>query len=293
VPLFGSRRPDSGSGSEGIEIPPQPQGGFRGRLRVSGRAWLDAAGAVVPPIMASGFPLAKMVGDGRVADARAFLQFLKDEGVWFVRTLSAWNGTSIKANQFSPAYGLAWMEDLLQIAQEIGIYVMPVGVVDSDVFKIDWPAHLQTLGQYCYFYEMPMESGQEIPHSSQDQKASEWVKAYKPPSGVVYCEASVHGSSDTSTAFTGGSFICTHVLRDVPQVERHRTVAAVFRPFNKAFVSMEPDRNMDPKTWGDVARECVKQEMGLTYHAASVRDGQIPTGKDLEALRAMVAGMHG
>ena len=57
--------------------------------------------------MASGFPLAKMVGDGREADARAFLQFLKDEGVWFVRTLSAWNGTSIKANQFTPADGLA------------------------------------------------------------------------------------------------------------------------------------------------------------------------------------------
>jgi hypothetical protein len=56
---------------------------------------------------------------------------------------------------------------------------------------------------------------------------------------------------------------------------------------------MEPDRDMDAATWGNVARECVKQEFGLTFHAASVRDGQIPTGKDLEALRAMVAGMHG
>ena len=106
---------------------------------------------------------------------------------------------------------------LLEIAREIGIYVMPVGVVDSAVFTIDWPAHLQARsGTQCDAAEMPMESGQEIPHSSQDPKASEWVKAYKPPSGVVYCEASVHGSSDTSTAFSGGSFICTHVLRDVP-----------------------------------------------------------------------------
>jgi hypothetical protein len=79
----------------------------------------------------------------------------------------------------------------------------------------------------------------------------------------------------------------------VPQVERHRYVAGTFRPFNKAYVSMEPDRNMDPATWNAVARECVKQEMSLTFHAASVRDGQIPTGKDLEALRAMVAGMKG
>lgn len=247
------------------------------------------------------FPLAGMVAHGRRGEVTAFLDWMAREGFTGGRILSCWGYTGNHALRFTPAEGLAAMAETLQLFRDRGLYGMPVGVVDStkydeegdQAWNIDWPGHLARLGDICYRGGMPMEGGQEIPHETQHDDAGAWVTNYRPPPDVLYCEASVHAANDCSKDFADGAFICSHVKRNVDQIERHNLVADTFYPFNKPYISMEPQKDLQPAVWYEVGRTCRAREMGLAFHGAAVLYGQVPTGTELEGARQMLRGLKG
>lgn len=243
------------------------------------------------------FPAAGLVAHGREGEVIAFADWMVREGITGCRLLSCWGYSGNESLRFTPDEGLKAMPRTLQIFRERGRYAMPVGVVDSEKFgKTDegyWPRVLHELGNICAQAGMPLEGGQEIPHETQDDEAANWVTAYRPPAGVLYCEGSVHAANDCSKALADGGFICTHVLRKVDQVVRHNKVADTFYPMGKPYISMEPDKGMDQATWYNVGRTCRAREMGLAFHGAAVLYGQVPTGAELEGARAMLRGLRG
>jgi hypothetical protein len=166
--------------------------------------------------------------------------------------------------------------------------------VDSTYFGVNWSMHLSEVGKICA--DAPnaiLIGGQELPHTTQDDSAVNWVIDYRPPRGVLYCEGSVHAENDASRALAGGDFISTHVLRGVNQADRHQLVAQAFRGMAKPIVSMEPEREgTTPQDWYDLATACLAVEMWLTWHSLAGLEGKVPTGLELENARAMVGGMR-
>lgn len=269
-------------------------------MRAVGRAIHNDQGPVLSAWVTA-FPLVGLVAHGREHEAIAFLDWMVAEGFTGGRCLSCWGYTGNHALRFTPGEGIAALPRTLELARDRGLYLMPVAVVDSTKYDeegdkawdIDWPAHLRKVGDICAAAFMPMEGGQEIPHETQHDDAGDWVCAYRPPAGVLYCEASVHAANDCSKAFADGAFICTHVLRNTDQVKRHNQVADTFYPMNKPYISMEPDKAMDQATWYNVGRTCRSREMGLTFHHQDVSYGKVPTGAALECARAMLRGLRG
>jgi len=239
------------------------------------------------------FPLAGLVAHGREGDVIRFLDWMQGEGFTGGRVLSCWGYTGNESLRFTPQEGLAALPRTLELFKERGMYGMPVGLVDTTKWNIDWPAHLRKVGDICAAAGMPLESAQEVPHETQHDDAGDWATAYKPPAGVLYCQGSVHAANDCSKALAGGGFICSHVLRKVDQVPRHHKVADTFHPMGKPFISMEPDKGMDVATWYNVGKTCRSREMGCCFHGSGVLYGQVPTGQELDGARAMLRGLRG
>lgn len=268
------------------------------RIHISGTRFVNADGSIFHWRGATAFRLVEQVAHGREADAVAYLDWAKSNGVTVVRVLTM----ARHLFELTPADGVAALPRLLTLAAARGVHVEVVALADTAEYDLDTAgidAHVAAVGKIAAAHpnallEIANEPFHHTQHTSLHDRATLARLASLIPDEVVVA----YGSDKPETS-GGGDYVTVHMPRGgAPwnHVVALAAGAALVSSYQRPVVSDEPigvaaeaargRRDNSPERMRAAALLTRMTGMHATFHYEAGLQGRIPEGIEGECFDA-------
>ena len=274
-----------------------------GRLAPCGRAFCRSDGARFRWRGVTAFALLDLVADGKEREARAFLQWARDQHFTIVRVLamnpSGWFNLDARD-------GRRALPTLLRLAGEHRLYVQIVALANTvERPRSELIKQVREVGRLCAAADnCLLEVANEPYHSSQARlQNADRMREFQDqvPKGVLTAWGAA--ADYTSDVMGGGTYIVAHVARSGERwhrVSRVRELAALSKRTGKFVVDNEPmgaaeriersRRDTAPAAFyaqGVLSRIL---EIGSTFHCSDCLEAHVPGPTQQSCAEAFIAG---
>jgi hypothetical protein len=274
-----------------------------GRLALCGRALCREDGSRFRWRGVTAFALLDLIADGKEREARAFLQWARDERFTVVRVLAmnpnGWFDLDARD-------GRRALPTLFRLAGEHRLYVQIVALANTaGRAKNELTEQVRQVGRLCAAADnCLLEIANEPYHSSQAKlQNAEAMRELDEqiPNGVITAWGAA--SDYKSDAMAGGAFIVAHIARSGERwarVARIRDLANLSRRTGKFVVDNEPigaaekiersRRDTLPAVFFAQGALSRLLEVGSTFHCSDCLQAQIPGPTQKACAGAFIAG---
>ena len=248
------------------------------------------------------FRLVEMESAGRTADVDAYLKWAASQQLTVVRVLTM----AKHLFELTPERGVAALDSFLSRASRHGMFVEVVALADTTSYKMDVNAHVRRVGEVVARHpnavveiaNEPYHATQQ-PNIHQDQFLQQLRKEI--PASVPVAL----GAAGYPELHTGGDFVTFHSSRSSAEggwgsVRDLKIGVEFLRKAGKPVVDDEPvgaGQKFEPGRRDDSperfrAHALLAGLLGLysTYHYEGGLQAKLPTGRELESLRAWREG---